>query len=475
MIPVVTPDEMAGVDRQAPEPVEVLIERAGYCVARTARRMLGGAYGRRINVIAGRGNNGADGRAAARVLAAWGASVRVTEAGDPSAGGPAGPVERGRPGVDLVVDAAYGTGLSRPYAPPDPQGAPVLAVDIPSGLSGLTGHPVRDAGGAGDAVRATRTVTFAAWKPGLLLGEGPDRTGPVEVADIGLASLAETAASAWLVTDADVAVGWRPRPRNAHKWQSAVQVVAGSADMHGAPWLVASGALRAGAGYARVGIPGAPPGGGLPPGEQVTFPLPGRGWHLEAAEAAGRVQALVVGPGLGDPDVPGKESSVARLLEAAADVPAVVDADAIRALADLETVAAVARSRRSPMVLTPHDGEYARLTGHSPGEDRLADVRAAAAAGGAIVLLKGSVTVVAAPDGRALLVNAGSSRLASAGTGDVLSGTIGAFLARGLPPLDAAALAAHVHGRAASLGPAEGLVASDLPALVSRWLSGVVG
>jgi NAD(P)H-hydrate epimerase len=463
MIPVVSPDEMAGVDRQAPEPVDVLVERAGYAVASVARQMLGGAYGRHVVVVAGRGNNGADGRTAARVLAGWGAAVRVVDAGAPDAGGP---------DTDLVIDAAYGTGLSRPYQPPDPRGAPVLSVDIPSGLSGLTGQPVHDSAGAGAAVRATRTVTFAAWKPGLLLGAGPDCTGPVELADIGLGALAEAAASAWLVTDDDVVRLWPRRPREAHKWQSAVQVVGGSPGMHGAPWLVSTAALRAGAGYARLGIPGAEPGAGLPPGEQVAFPLPSRGWARQAAEAAGRVQAVVVGPGLGDPDAAGKDSSVARLL-AAADVPAVVDADALRALSDLETVAAVAGGRRAAMVLTPHDGEYTRLVGRPPGDDRLADVRGAAMESGAIVLLKGSTTIVAEPDGRALLVNAGSSRLATAGTGDVLSGTIGAFLARGLPALEAAALAAHVHGRAAAMGPAEGLVASDLPDLISEWLSEV--
>jgi NAD(P)H-hydrate epimerase len=137
--------------------------------------------------------------------------------------------------------------------------------------------------------------------------------------------------------------------------------------------------------------------------------------------------------------------------------------------------AGVVKARSAPTVLTPHDGEYARLVGRPPGEDRIADVRAVAQQTGAVVLLKGSPTVVADPDGRVLLVSSGSARLATAGTGDVLSGAIGAFLARGLPALEAAAFAAHCHGRAAALGPAEGLVASDLPDLMSRWLSEVVG
>jgi NAD(P)H-hydrate epimerase len=481
VIPVLTPDEMAGVDRQAFEPVEVLIERAGFAVARAARQMLGGGYGRRVAVVTGRGNNGADGRAAARLLERWGVAVSVLDAagvGGQAGGGQAGGGQIGGGQVDLVVDAAYGTGLSRPYAPPDPGTAPVLAVDIPSGLCGLTGRPVVDpATGAGGAVRAARTVTFAAYKPGLLLGDGPDHTGVVEVADIGLGPLVEEAASTWLVTDADVARLWRPRRRGAHKWQSAVQVVAGSPGMYGAPMLVSRGALRAGAGYVMVGVPGAPPGGGLPPGEYVAHQLPADEWVDEVTAHLRRVQALVIGPGLGDPDGigphgTGTDSSVAKLL-AGASVPTVVDADGLRALGDLDTAAAVTKGRQAATVLTPHEGEYARLVGRPPGDDRIGDVRAVAAQTGAVVLLKGSPTIVASPDGPTLIVNAGSARLATAGTGDVLSGVIGAFLARGLPALEAAALAAHCHGRAASQGRAEGLVASDLPDLISGWLSKV--
>jgi NAD(P)H-hydrate epimerase len=188
-----------------------------------------------------------------------------------------------------------------------------------------------------------------------------------------------------------------------------------------------------------------------------------------------RVRALVVGPGLGDGGKEaGPESTLGRLLSAA-PVPAVVDADGLRAFPNPEVAAGVVKARSAPTVLTPHDGEYARLVGRPPGEDRIADVRAVAQQTGAVVLLKGSPTVVADPDGRVLLVSSGSARLATAGTGDVLSGAIGAFLARGLPALEAAAFAAHCHGRAAALGPAEGLVASDLPDLMSRWLSEVVG
>nr|MDQ2726924.1 NAD(P)H-hydrate dehydratase [Actinomycetota bacterium] len=381
--------------------------------------------------------------------------------------------------ADLVIDAAFGTGLSRPYRPPDPGDAPVLAVDIPSGVSGLTGAVV--GGDDGGFVDATATVTFAALKPGLVLGAGAQAVGALQVVDIGLGGGVDAVARTWMITDDDVA-RIPPRGRDAHKWQSAVHVVAGSPGMNGAPWLVSSAALRAGAGYVRLAIPGVAAGAaGLPPGEVVNVGLAAQGWDDAVLDGLERFSCLVIGPGLGatgrDPDgESGAATPVGRLL-AATPVPAVVDADGLNALGSLGavaelTTAGVERSGVGPLVLTPHAGEFARLVGDKPGPDRLASVRDAAAASGAIVLLKGSTTVVAHPDGRVLLCDAGSSRLATAGTGDVLSGIIGALVARGVEPFVAAALAAHVHGRASELGRAEGLVASDLPPLVSRWLSG---
>lgn len=465
MIPVLTPEEMAAVDAGAPEPVEVLVGRAAAATAATALRLLGGAYGRRVTVVAGAGNNGADGRAAARILAARGARVAVVE-----------PSARDLPAADLVIDAAYGTGLSRPYTPPDAGATLVLAVDIPSGISGLTGEVLA----GGGALAAAATVTFAALKPGLLLGAGPAHTGPVELHGIGLAGRAAEAASAWLVEDDDVGRLLPARPASGHKWQAAVGVVAGSPGMTGAAWLVSRSALRAGAGYVRLGIPGVAPGeAGLPPGEAVGVPLPAGDWVGAAAEAVERCRAVVTGPGLGqssrvgrggEPVDPGAGAAVARLLDAT-DLPAVVDADGLNALGSFDAVASVLAGRGAPVVLTPHEGEWARLAGAPPGADRLGEVRAAARRTGAVVLLKGSVTVVAAPDGRALVAGAGSPRLATAGTGDALSGIVGALLARGVPALEAAAIGAHVHGRAAALGPDQGLVASDLPDLVSSWLS----
>ena len=459
MLPVVTPDEMRDVDAAATEPVEVLVERAGAAVAKEAVRLLhertGGVYGRRVVVLAGRGNNGADGRAAARRLARRGATVRVQ-----------GPDE-GDDGADLLVDAAYGTGLARRYEAPPVRAVAVLAVDIPSGVSGLTGLAVDGS----RPIAADATVTMAAWKPGLLLGDGADLAGDVTLAGIGLAGLAEARAHAWLVTDGDVADLLPARPRDAHKWQSAVQVVAGSPGMTGAPWMVSRAAMRAGAGYVRLGIPGTDPvAAGLPPGELVSLPLPGEGWPTEVLDGIGRVQALVVGPGLGAV----AREAVVELLVGAADTPAVVDADGLNALGGADVLAGVVARRRAPTVVTPHAGEYARLFDGPPGDDRLASVRDAARRTGAVVLLKGSTTVVADPAGTVLLSASGDARLATAGTGDVLAGVVGAFLARGVAAPHAAALAAHVHGRAARAGFAQGLAATDLPDLVAGTLSRLV-
>jgi NAD(P)H-hydrate epimerase len=324
---------------------------------------------------------------------------------------------------------------------------------------------------------AIATVTFASLKPGLLLGSGPELAGAVQLADIGLGALAGATAQCWLVEDADVWHFLVRRAQEAHKWQSAVQVVAGSPGMTGAPWLVSRAAMRAGAGYVRLSMPGVSPSV-LPPGELVHLPVPEAGWHHKVLEEISRVKALVVGPGLGptahaggDDHGPGLPGGEVGLLLVGAPVPAVVDADGLNAIGTLEALATIVARRTEPTVVTPHDGEMTRLAGHPPGPDRLAAARDASARSGAIVLLKGSTTVVAAPNGKALMSASGDSRLATAGTGDVLSGIVGAFIARGVPAFEAAALAAHVHGRAARTGHAEGLVASDLPELVAAWLS----
>lgn len=445
MIPIVTPDEMRAIDAGAAEPPEVLIDRAGAAVDRIARRMLGGTYGRRVVVLAGKGNNGNDGRVAAERLARAGIRVTVLDAAAEDVTVPA---------CDLVIDAAYGTGFRGSWSPPDVAGAPVLAVDIPSGVDGLTGQ----LGGA--ALAAMRTVTFAALKPGLLFGAGRQLAGVVEVIDIGLS----TPTLAHLV-EAEDAAAWLPRRgADAHKWRAAVALVAGSPGMLGAAHLAARAAQRAGAGMVRLSTPGVPfdP---VQPTEVVGVPVAAEAFAPEVLADLGRQHALVVGPGLGRRD--GTLAAV-RELVAAAPIPLLLDGDGLAAFAGSPELL---RARSAPTVLTPHDGEYRLLTGAPPGPDRLAAARQLAAVAGAVVLLKGSATVVAGPDGRVLVVTAGDARLATAGTGDVLAGIVGALLAQGVGPLEAAALGAWVHGAAGQLGPGQGLVAGDLPDLVPDVLA----
>ena len=455
MIPVVTPAEMAAIDAAAPEGTDVLVERAGAAIAVAAVEMLTGRSegaaavlergrpsgtlrqalrGRKVVIVAGGGNNGADGRAAARYLQRAGAECSIVA-----------PDSDAVPPGDLLIDAAFGTGLNRPWTPPIPAaGGDVLAVDIPSGVDGVTGE-VR-----GGALAATRTVTFAALKPGLLFHPGRRLAGSVTIADIGL-DVGE--ARAQLLTTADVGDLWPRRPDDAHKWRSACWVVAGSPGMRGAAALASLAALRAGAGYVRLSVPGGEPDAAVPT-EVVFHPLPAEGWHEQLDTA--RFGSLVVGPGLGRH--PATAVSVRRLV-AEATVPLVLDGDALAALGP--DAAAVLGAARSAVVLTPHDGEYELLAGRPPGPDRLVAARSLAAVG-VHVLLKGPTTVVAAPGGTVRLVTSGDARLATAGTGDVLAGMVGALLAQGATPLDAASLAAHVHGMAASLSPPVGLIAGDL-------------
>lgn len=449
VIPIVTPEEMRAIDRAAPEPVEVLVDRAGAATARAALRLLGGAYGRRVTVLAGTGHNGDDGRAAATRLRRRGVRCRVLGLDDLPAR-----VER----CDLVIDAVLGTGFRGDYRAPEvPEEVPVLAVDIPSGVDGVTGVA------AERVLAAAATVTFAALKPGLLLHPGAGLAGPVEVADIGLDT---SSARAHLVTGADVSAWLPERPVDAHKWRSAVWVVAGSPGMTGAAHLATSAAQRAGAGYVRLSSPGVDDDPRRPT-EAVGVPLPAEGWAGAVLDGLHRFRAAVVGPGLGRGEATAAE---VRALLAGAEVPVVVDGDGLTALGD--DPGAVLRGRPAPTVLTPHDGELAGLTGAPPGADRFEAARRLAAGTGAVVLLKGPTTVIAEPGGAVLVTTTGDARLATAGTGDVLAGIVGALLAGGLDAHRAAAAAAHLHGRAGALASGHGLVAGDLvdrlPAVLDR-------
>ncbi len=455
MIPIVTPQEMGAIDAAAPEPVEELIDRAGRATARQALAMLGGAYGRTVNVLAGTGNNGADGRAAGEYLARRGVKVRVIDA-------------TMRPPIlrpcDLVIDAAFGTGFRGEWIAPEITGVSgerplVLAVDIPSGVNALTGQA-----GAG-VLAADRTVTFQALKPGLVFGAGRRLAGDIVVVDIGLDV---TSAGVYLVQASDVAHCWPRRAPDAHKWKGAVRVVAGSVGMLGAGQLCAAAAARSGAGLVALSSPGADPGARS---EIIQRPIPAAGFAAGVLDDLNRFGSLVVGPGLGR-----EEATVAgvRTLIADAMVPVVIDGDGIFAAAwSADGAGPLVQSRGLATVVTPHDGEYALLRGAAPGADRVAAARELAEDLHCTVLLKGPTTVVAGPDGPTLVIDHGDERLATAGSGDVLAGMIGALLASGMSPETAAAAAAWLHAEAASLGPERGLLAGDIveliPAALSAW------
>lgn len=445
MIPVVTVAQMKAIDEAASVPVDVLVERAGHCVFRAARQILGGLYGRRILVIAGPGNNGADGRVAARKLIAAGAKVHVVE--------PGSLVDA--PKVDLFIDAAFGTGFRGDYSPPEVHETPVLAVDVPSGLGGDTG--------AGTLVcRATHTVTFAALKPGHLFGDGPELCGDIELCDIGLdVSNPEMA----LLEDSDV-VRWLPRrARDAHKWDTAVLAVAGSAGMEGAASLACESAMRAGSGMVRL-VTLASDAARLPR-EVVSSFVNEASFVSSALDSAERCKVALVGPGIGR--AVNTQAAVVEILEQV-DVPVLLDGDALQVLSG-GAGKSIVRKRSAPTVITPHDGEFRSITGAVPGANRWEDAERLADELSATVLLKGPTTVVATPGKQTHLINKGGSFLATAGTGDVLAGLISSLVAQGLSAHEAAASGAFIHGASAASRYGDGLLAGDLPASIAEWIA----
>ncbi|HWS45079.1 MAG TPA: NAD(P)H-hydrate dehydratase [Acidimicrobiia bacterium] len=456
---------MGDADRRAiagGTPEAVLVERAGRAVARHAVRMLGGTYGRRVVIVCGKGNNGADGLVAARHLRARGAGVDVFSLDgdlDPSK------LQRALERAHLAVDAMFGTGfrgalddaaagVAVAFAA---TGVTVLAVDIPSGVDGATGEA------RGPAVRASETVCFAALKPGLLFEPGRTCAGRVRVVDIGI----DAGTPPLCVLDA-ADLSLPRRDAAAHKWSAGALVVGGSVGMFGAPLMTSQAAARAGAGMVVCALPGVEAAARASTAEIVTRALPATSTGALDADAAAEVLkdadrfgAVAIGPGLGRADA---TQHAVRSIVAECPVPVVVDADALNALAgDPAPLAARAAAERPPAILTPHAGEYARLAGVPIGSDRIAAARSLAARTRAIVLLKGPGTVVADPDGRAVVNRTDGPALAAAGTGDVLTGIIAGLLARGVPPAAAAATGAYVHGRAATAaGTGDDLVAVDL-------------
>ena len=478
------------------------MERAGAGVARACLDLLGGGYGRRAVVVCGKGNNGGDGLVAARHLARAGVRVVVillelgADLREPSAGNLArlvretdvrvrsfGPAvlahELAR--ADLAVDAIFGTGFRG--APDDEWadaieivntgGAPIVAVDMASGVDGATGEV------AGVAIRADLTVTFGAAKFGSVLLPGAEYAGDVRVLDIGFEEHAMPA-DAGMTDPVDVAAALPERPIDGHKRASGtLVVVAGSRGMPGAARLAARAAGRAGAGYVIVATPASAMAAiQADLAEAVFLPLPETASGSIAAEAIGAVaeaasgaHALAIGPGLSrDPET----TAFVRSLVRESPVPVVLDADALNAFAGAHDALG---DRKAEAVLTPHLGELARLVGR-PVRDRLSEARSLALAVDAVALVKGTRSVIAAPDGSVRVNPTGSPALATAGTGDVLTGTIGALLARGLEPFAAAWAGAYLHGLAGILaaGDGEGIVAGDvadrLPDAIARAKDG---
>ncbi|MGQ0680209.1 MAG: NAD(P)H-hydrate dehydratase [Actinomycetota bacterium] len=505
MQPVLTPARMAAADRATIDsgvPSFVLMERAGAACGRAAARMLGGTYGFRVLVACGKGNNGGDGFVVAEWLARRGAHCTVALLAEPteltgdalSAYGRAtrvpgvrvfvGLEERRLFRADLVLDALLGTGfrgtlcgaLARAADAIGRSGAPVLAVDIPSGVDGGSGAVL------GPAVRADVTVTMGALKTGLLLFPGAGLTGRIEVADIGIVPEALTT-SLHLVSPEDAASLLPGRLPTAHKRSvGKVLVVAGARGMAGAAVLAARGALRTGAGLVRMALPeSAALQAGAQLQEALTTALPeqdgriGQGATQIACELAGQTDAVALGPGLGRG---APVSTFVRDFLAAVNQPVVLDADGIAALGnDPEGL----RDRAGPTVLTPHSGELGRLLGIEAAQvdaDRIGRAVQAAQRTGCVVLLKGYRTVVARPDGVVVLVGAGGPVLATAGTGDVLTGVIAALMAGGVDPFDAAWAGACLHGAAGDAvgrrmgdrGALAGEVADQLPIIVKRLI-----
>lgn len=461
----------------ASRPRPPLMERAGRAAAEIARQMLG--TGQRVLVAAGPGNNGGDGFVLARHLRQWWYAVTVVFTGEPdrlsadaaaalqqwrAAGGtfqsewPADPSS-----FDLVVDGLFGIGLERPVEGRhaalvtriNAARLPVLALDIPSGLHADSGRVL------GTAVRATRTATFLALKPGLLTLDGPDHAGAVDVCDLGLDARSLVPTPGHLIDGGVVSASLTRRRRNTHKGTYGnVAVVGGAAGMTGAALLAGRAALRCGAGRVFVGVHAADAPLLDPAQPELMLRQATDVVHMED------LSVTVLGPGLG------QSVTAAELTEQCLrrEVPLVIDADALNLVAARPPLADLLVQRRAASILTPHPAEAARLLGCATANvqsDRVAAAVAIAQRYRAAVVLKGAGSICASPDGRWFVNTSGNPGMASAGMGDTLAGIVGALLAQGAAALPALLSAVHVHGLAADrlaqrLGGPLGITAGEV-------------
>ena len=495
MEPVLTAGEMRGADRWTIEefgiPGRILMETAGRDAALIIERRIGPASGLRVAVYCGKGNNGGDGFVVARYLHQRGAAVRVLALGGDEAGMSddaaanfrllrklaaqndalsVKPLHDGAdlPSADVHVDALLGTGVTEELRAPlldvvqklNEQPGVKVAIDIPTGLHADTGVVL------GSAFRADLTITMGAQKAGLVLNSGPESAGEVIVVDIGIPPrrLAAPVGSgrrgcAWLTADAPIRAMLPQRPADAHKYSVGFAlVVAGSAGMTGAPVMASTAAARAGSGYVSCACDERIQDVlGVKMTEVTTIALPAddRGIDPDGAMAAlesrlAKADAALIGCGLGTGESTAR--FIRRFLEEV-EIPLVIDADAINALA--ADPGLLSRRSEGRWILTPHMGEFNRLVGDAARRfdldpaDRIALAQHFAAEWNCILLLKGMPSVVAAPGGRAWLPSTGNTGLATAGTGDVLAGVCTGLLAQGLAPEEAAVAALHLCGAAA--------------------------
>lgn len=518
---VVTAAEMRSLEEAAfARGVEApaLMQQAGAGVARVIRGMTGQG-GARVVVLLGPGNNGGDGVVAARTLAGEGFHVSVwslvsrPDLESPGRQGVA--VLEGAEGLraalgeaDVVLDAIFGTG-ARPGLPPDiaavtrmvnevtRRAARVVALDIPTGVDATTGEA------DDDAIKAHVTVTLGSPKRGCLVPPGSRYAGRIVVVDLGLGEPDELGPR--MTTDDDVRARVPRRLPDAHKSDcGTLLVVAGAVTYVGAPGFVAEAAMRAGAGLATMAVPRAIAGTVAAVVREATLlPLPDDVDRAgkQIREWVHRFTAAVIGPGLGREEE--TERFLARLLgigearsrpqlgfggaspSAAPDailpptLPLVIDADGLNWLSGLNDWS---EQIKNPTILTPHPGEMARLTGREADEIKRDPWRVATECADAwdkVVVLKGGPTIVAAPGGALWAAPGGNPALATAGTGDVLAGTIGGFLAQGLSPLDAAICGVHVGARAAERAADEvgeyGMVAPDLLPAIAAAMRAILG
>jgi ADP-dependent NAD(P)H-hydrate dehydratase / NAD(P)H-hydrate epimerase len=502
---LLTPAEMGRADRHAIAAGTsgfTLMRRAGEAVARRAADLAGGpAAGRRILLLCGPGNNGGDGFVTASLLSALGFAVEVALIGSPQAlrgdaamacgewrGTIADALEAVPDGAAVIVDAVFGAGLSRPIEGAAAAligrvnaarrgGARVVAVDLPSGVSG--------AGGAilGAAIEADATVTFFRRKPGHLLYPGRTLCGAVQVVDIGIP--VEALADIGIATFANAPqlfLAELPRPAcTGHKYDRGhALVLSGGIEGCGAARLAARAALRVGAGLVTLAVPSEALAAQAAASTAVMIRRADglAGWTALLAD--GRRNAMLLGPAAGV----GEETSARVLAALSTGRAAVIDADALTSFADKpELLFEAIKGAGAAVVMTPHEGEFARLfhaaadfvaLGSGAGRlDKLARARIAARASGALVVLKGPDTVIAAPDGRAAINENGTPYLATAGSGDTLAGLVAGLLAQGMPSFEAACAAVWLHAEAgASFGP--GLIAEDLAETLPGVLAGLL-